>query len=291
MRQLQLIHLYYYVCQCYDTYLCLHFQRQSNNSTPRFSDQEVITIYLFGLLNRRFTAKDTYELITDYWLSWFPHLPSYQGYNHRINALHWHLEVMVGHLTSRLSFQDCYQDVCLTDSLPIILSRRPYQAKAALALADKGFCSTKDLYYHGVKFHFLGLDRYGKMPLPEQMQFSPASFNDLTVLKTVLPSLNNRWVIGDKIFACTPLNEQLAAQQVEILTPIKLKKGQKRLDAADQYLSTYISSIRQPVESFFNWLIEKTQIQTASKVRSENALSLHCYGRIAAALICLVFNS
>ena len=192
----------------------------------------MITIYLFGLLNRRFTAKDTYELITDYWLSWFPHLPSYQGYNHRINALHWHLEVMVSDLLSRLSFQDCYQDVCLTDSLPIILSKRPYQAKVALGLADKGFCSTKDLYYHGVngvarRFHFLGLDRYGKMPLPEQMQFTPASANDLTVLKTLLPGLYNRWVVGDKIFASTPLNEQLAAQQVQILTPHQVEKGAK----------------------------------------------------------------
>jgi hypothetical protein len=93
-----------------------------------------------------------------------------------------------------------------------------------------------------------------------------------------------------------PLNEQLAAQQVQILTPIKLKKGQKRLNAAHQYLSSYITgppggSIRQPVESFFNWLIEKTPIQTASKVRSEKGLCLQGYGRIAAALICLLFNS
>jgi hypothetical protein len=238
--------------RCYDSYLSLHFQRQSNNSSLRFTDQEVITIYLFGLPNRRFTAKDTYELIQDYWLSWFPALPSYQGYNYRINALHWHLEVMVGDLMSQLSFQDCYQNVCLTDSLPIILSKRPYQAKVALAVADKGYCPTKNLYYHGLKFHFLGPDRYQKMPLPEQMRFTPASINDLTVLKTLLPRLYNRWVIGDKIFASRPTNEKAAAQQVEILTPIKLKKGQKRLEAADQYLSTYISSIRQPVESFFN---------------------------------------
>jgi hypothetical protein len=235
--------------------------------------------------------KDTYDLIKDYWLSWFPDLPSYQGYNYRINALHWHLEVIVSDLIHQLPFQDCYQDVSLTDSMPIILSKRPYQAKVALGIADKGFCSTKHLYYHGVKFHFLGLDRYGKMPLPEQMQFTQASANDLTVLKTILPRLHNRRIIGDKIFASTPINEQLADQQVEILTLIKLKRGQKRLDAAQQYLSTHISSIRQPVESFFNWLIEKTQIQNASKVRSEKALWLHCYGRLAAALICLVFNS
>ena len=291
MRPLQLLQLYYYVCHCYDSYLCLHFQRQSNNSSPRFTDQEAITIYLFGLQQRRFTLKDTYELIEDYWSSWFADLPSYQGYNRRMNALHWHLEVIVSDLINKLPFQDCYQDVRLTDSMPIILSKRPYQAKVALGIADKGFCSTKHLYYHGLKFHFLGLDRYGKMPLPEQMQFTQASLKDLTVLKTFLPRLYNRRIVGDKIVASRPTNEQLANQQVEILTPIKLKRGQKRLDAAHQYLSSYISSIRQPVESFFNWIIEKTQIQNASKVRSENALWLHCYARLAAAIICLVVNS
>jgi hypothetical protein len=184
--------------------------------------------------------KDTYDLIKDYWSSWFTDLLSYQGYNRRINALHWHLEVLVSDLIHQFPFQDCYQDVSLTDSMPIILSKRPYQAKVALGIADKGFCSTKHLYYHGLKFHFLGLDRYQKMPLPEQMQFIKASLNDLTVLKTILPRLHNRRIVGDKIFASRPTNEQLANQQVEILTPIKLKKGQKRLDAPDQYLSSFI---------------------------------------------------
>src|SRR3954469_25610080 len=122
MRQLQLICLYYYVCHCYDRYLCLHFQRQSNNYCPLFTDQEVITVYLFGLLQRRFTSKDTYDFMKDYWLSWFPQLPSYQAYNHRINQLYWHLEVIVGDLMPQVPFGECYSDVCLTDSLPIILS-------------------------------------------------------------------------------------------------------------------------------------------------------------------------
>ncbi len=43
------------------------------------------------------------------------------------------------------------------------------------------------------------------------MQFTPGSAHDLTVLKTVLPRLQNRTIVGDKIFASAPLNEQLAA--------------------------------------------------------------------------------
>jgi hypothetical protein len=111
------------------------------------------------------------------------------------------------------------------------------------------------------------------------------------VLKSILPHLQNRKIIGDKIFASTQLNQQIASQKLEIIIPVKLKKKQLFLEAADKMLSSYVSSVRQPVESFFNWLIEKTSIQTACKVRSEKGLWVHCYGRLAAALFLLVFNS
>ncbi len=71
-------------------------------------------------------------------------------------------------------------------------------------------------------------------------------------------------------------------------TPIKKQKGQKLLDSADRLLSSAISSIRQPIESFFHWLEEKTSIQMASKVRSYHGLMVHVFGRIAAAFFLLV---
>jgi len=40
----------------------------------------------------------------------------------------------------------------------------------------------------------------------------------------------------------------------------------------------------------FNWLIEKTDIQTASKVRSTKGLLVHVFGKIAAAFIHCIFN-
>lgn len=46
----------------------------------------------------------------------------------------------------------------------------------------------------------------------------------------------------------------LTQQQLNLLTPIKLKEGQKRLDAADKLFATYVSRMPQPIESFFNWL-------------------------------------
>ena len=78
--------------------------------------------------------------------------------------------------------------------------------------------------------------------------------------------------------------------------PIKKIKNRpeilnQRDKAADDLFSKVVSTVRQPIESLFNWLIEKTDIQRASKVRSTKGLLVHIFGRIAAAFIALIFNS
>ncbi|MBF0208164.1 MAG: hypothetical protein HQK53_14900, partial [Oligoflexia bacterium] len=56
------------------------------------------------------------------------------------------------------------------------------------------------------------------------------------------------------------------------------------MDSAD------ISRRRQPIESLINWINEKTGIQIASKVRSTKGLNLHFFGRLAAAVMMMIFN-
>jgi len=57
--------------------------------------------------------------------------------------------------------------------------------------------------------------------------------------------------------------------------------------AFNELFNKAVSSVRQPIESLFNWINELTQIQNASKVRSENGLKLHLYGKITVALMIL----
>ena len=64
----------------------------------------------------------------------------------------------------------------------------------------------------------------------------------------------------------------------------------KKFDrAANDLYSKAVSRVRQPIESLFNWLIEKSDIQKASKVRSTKGLLVHAYGRLAVAFISLIF--
>jgi hypothetical protein len=81
----------------------------------------------------------------------------------------------------------------------------------------------------------------------------------------------------------------LKAQQGRLIAPQKKPKG-KELTADEKYYNRLVRSIRQPIESLFNWIEQKTQIQRASKVRSSDALMIHCWGKLAVAFFLLVFN-
>lgn len=79
-----------------------------------------------------------------------------------------------------------------------------------------------------------------------------------------------------------------------MMTPVKGTKGEcqdnkNRDKASNDLFSTAVSRVRQPIESFFNWLIQKTDIQRASKVRSSKGLLVHLFGKIAATYINLIF--
>ena len=141
-----------------------------------------------------------------------------------------------------------------------------------------------------MKLHGIGFHRPGGLPIPEYLQLGPASEHDLAAQRQILGQMPDRVVFGDKAFCDMALETAFTQSNGELLTPVKHKKGQTQQDkqrhkAADDLFSKAVSSVRQPIESFFNWLIEHTDIQRAAKVRSTKGLIIHVFGRIAAAFI------
>jgi hypothetical protein len=226
-------------------------------------------------------------------MSWFPKLGSYQAFNNRLNRLGGAFTRLVEILLSDFQPEDCFPDQSLLDSMPIITCSGKRTSKVATEITDKGFCSTKGIYYYGLKLHLLGFRRIGKLPHPEQILFTPASVNDVTVFKEAWSGFENRTFWGDKIYFVNDLNEHMIKyQNSEILTPIKEVKGmeeviKQRIKAANDLFSTAVSRVRQPIEAMFNWLIHKTDIQRASTVRSTKGLMIHAFGRLATAFITL----
>jgi hypothetical protein len=293
----RLIALYLYVCGCYDTELSVHCQRFSNHHQVIFTDQEVITIFLFAMLeDEKFTIKQIHSHIEKYWLSWFPNLPGYQQFNKRLNRLAPVFPVLSSRVLSEAALEGVDWGTSLGDSMPIVLAQksRSYQAKVAPELCNQGYCASKKLTYYGVKLHTLGFRRAGALPLPEYLQLTPASQHDLNAMRHIFPQLSNRQLFLDKAYCDKELAEELIEQaQVALHTPRKKKKGEQDIGADGRLISTAVSRVRQPIESLFNWVDQKTAIQYGSKIRSTKGLLVHVFGRLSAAMILLclpVFN-
>lgn len=289
-KALDLIPIYLYICDIYEQELKYVCQRFSNNSEPEFSDQEVMTIYLFVMHSeKRFKVKQIYDFTDNYLRSWFPMLPSYVAFDTRLNRLSEAFKILSERIIENFQPSDCDFNESVLDSMPIITCSGKRNSKVAREITDKSYCATKDLWYYGLKFHALGFTRPNQLPFPEQLLLTSASENDLNLFKQAWANFDNRTFYGDKAYIDSVFISDMAASKNSfMLTPAKCIKGLpdilKKFDkAANDLYSRAVSKIRQPIESFFNWLIENTDIQRASKVRSTKGLLVHVFGRIAAA--------
>ncbi len=120
----QLIQLYLFVCQIYDTRSATCFQRLSNNKEPTFTDQELICIWFFGHLNDKFQKKQIYDFILDYWADWFPQMPSYQTFVYRLNLLEQSFQT-IGVVLFEAAHQSQTPELDhIIDSFPVMLAQR-----------------------------------------------------------------------------------------------------------------------------------------------------------------------
>lgn len=295
-KSLILVKIYLYICKRYEEDLKFCCERFSNNDQPNLTDQEIMTIYLFAIAEEQRTKVKQVHCFADQYLrGWFPELGSYAAFGNRLNRLSEAFKRLGVHLISEFRPQDTRSGNSLLDSMPVVTCSGKRSPKVAKELVDKSYCSAKRMWYHGLKLHALGFQRTGKMPFPEQLLVTPASENDLNVFKQAWSGIGDRTFFGDKIYIDNNFFSELEKENNSIMyTPVKAVKGQsdweKQFDrAANDLFSRAVSKIRQPIESFFNWLIEKTDFQNASKVRSTNGLLVHLFGKIAAAFISLIF--
>ena len=298
-KEYKLIAIYLYICDLYESALKYDCQRFSNNTKPEFTDQELMTIYLFaGYEQRYFQIKEIHSFAKDYLFEWFPKLPSYQTFSYRLNLLNGAFQTLTKTLISSFKPENCSDLFSIVDSMPIITcGGKNRTGKVAPEITAKGFCSTKNMYYYGCKIHTMASVRPGTIPFPESMIITPAEDNDLTVFKHAWgDNIVSKVILGDKIYSDKEYfnDNKRKSQDIEMLTPVKGIKGQteeikQRYKAFNDLFSCAVSKVRQPIESFFNWINEKTKIQRAMKVRSTAGLLIHLYGKMSIAFINLIF--
>lgn len=289
----KLIALYLLICRLYDTKPVLKQQRLSNNHQPLFSDEELLTIYLFGHMQGFTTQRRIYDYIRHHWHQWFPALPAYQTVNCRLNELVPAFELLIEELLAGGVWRIKATDDRLIDSVPVMLARgtRANRGRVAPDLADTGFCATKQQHYRGVKLHFVAARRIRQLPLPEKIHLSQASMHDLAALREASPSLPaGCGLFADKAYFHRETEEDCQQLGWFLLASYKRHRNEPEKEVPTLY-NRFVSAIRQPLESLFNWLIQRTDLQNASRVRSSQGLKVHCYGKLAVACLLLTFYS
>ena len=198
--ELHLIQIYCDVSHRYQSHLWMHCERMSNNSTPAFTDEEVMTIYLFSVQRKRRTVKEIWEYAHDHLLEWFPTLPGYGAYVQRLNKLSSVFPALLNAIVPTWDGLPGEKLIFLLDSMPIILAqgRRRFQAKVAGEVADCGYCASKNLHYYGLKLHALGIRQPGTLPHLEYLELTSARPHDLTVLERIYPYLWHGELYADK---------------------------------------------------------------------------------------------
>ncbi len=247
-------------------------------------------MYLFGHLQGFNQQRRIYEYVRRHWHSWFPALPSYQAFNRRLNLLAPAFEQLISTTLENPVVKLARTSDRLIDSLPLRLAKgtRSSTARVAPEVADKGFCSSKSSYYYGVKLHTIALRRTKQLPLPALFSLSRASQHDVSAFRELDPALGEGVLFADRAYADEETKTVLRERGTSLVTPYKRKRNEPET-AAPALWSRFVSSFRQPIESLFGWLIQRTNIQDASRVRSTKGLFVHCYGKLAVA--CLLLTS
>lgn len=293
-----LISTYFTVCN-YSSELSVHYMRHSNNDSPSFTDEELITIYLYCTTDsfKLHTKKQVYDYANRHLRSWFPQLPNYEAFNSRLNNLSSCFKLLAEKVSpliyeEKQAFQADILEL-IADSLPIMLAKnqRSKTAKVAKEIANLGYCATKNMCYHGLKLHGANLmAAEKKLPSMYCCVISQASEHDNTIFKeSIAPNCPNTKIYADSAYCDKATAPELLNLYAVTVCPIeKRKKGQVELFYDQKLQNTAISRVRQPIEGYFNWLIEYTDIQNASKCRSTKGVLTHIYGKIAASLVFLL---
>jgi len=293
-RDIFLIWLYIFIDNLFaQTELKLYTMRLSNNGHPYFSDSELFTCAIFAEVVGLRTKKDGYNYIQKHYLSWFPKLPTYEVYNRKLIKFHEALTYIFRVL--RNTYITIRQPIAQIDTAPICLCQAQHssKAKAAKPFVSKGYCAAKKMYYVGVKFQIIAQHRINQLPYPIDYHIETAKVHDLDIAKQTLPysDLEHIDFYGDKAYIDKNLQLELFDMKyVNLITPNKKKKGQHSLTLFEKAYNSIHSSIRQPIDTIFGWINEKTNIQNASKVRSIDGLFYHVNVKMVAALLMLIFQ-
>ena len=271
------------------TELSLYTERFSNNSVPYFSDNELFTCAIFSEMLGFHSKKSGYDYIKRHYLNWFPLLPSYEVYSRKLNKFNEALGYIFMVICKRYFPNNSKSAVIDTAPIVVCKAQHSAQSKVGKPFVDKGYCASKKMYYTGVKLQVMAGLQDRTLPFPFDYEIQSASTHDLNIAKQSLSEYNNLDVYSDKAYIDKDYQLELFENNnINLITPIKKKKGGADLTLFQKCFNYLHSQKRQAIENLFGWIVKKTDIENANKVRNIEGLFYHIHVKMVAALLLLI---
>ena len=121
----KLISLYVIISNEYQAIIQAHVESFTNGKNISFTDEEVMTIYCYGILRGYRTITAIHRYAQDHLRDYFPKLPEYAAFIHRVNKLSNGFIALISFLQTK-KIPEGDDSVYLIDSFPITLAKSNY---------------------------------------------------------------------------------------------------------------------------------------------------------------------
>lgn len=231
-------------------------RKHTPGGQPDFSDNEVITITLFGEMVFAGAEDKTLHFIRQYHWNLFPNLLSNNRFNRRKHKLGTTMEAMRCYLRDQWrGNHPLPKDVAylrLVDSAPIPMCTYTRGSRCQSVDIDWrdeffGVCTSKKMKFFGARCHILTtLDQ-----MIDTWLLAPGSYEDRKPLLSLLEGRQGLGIIGDKGYVSQDLDNRLWEMGEHLLLELK-RKNQK--DQWPQGIQKILGHLRHNVETAFSVL-------------------------------------
>ena len=189
---------------------------RSRGFAPGLSDAEVIAMEIIAEYQGIDADKAIWRYFQRHWLTWFPQLPGRSNFVRQSANLWQYKQLIQQQLAVRLgAFAD---DVHLIDGLPMRLCCVTYapRCQSFQGIASYGYCAAKDEFFYGFRGH-LNVSLNGVIT---GFTVTPANGDERVALWEISQGIQGL-LIGDKGYLSEDLKRDLAAQGIQLETPLR----------------------------------------------------------------------
>lgn len=231
-------------------------RKHTPGGQPDFSDNEVITLALFGEMVFAGAEDKTLHFIRQYHLALFPNLLTNNRFNRRKHQLATTMEALRCYLRDQWRRDHPLpKDVAylrLVDSAPIPMCTYTRGSRCQSVDIDWrdeffGVCTSKKMKFFGARCHILTtLDQ-----MIDTWLLAPGSYEDRKPLIPLLEGRQGLGIIGDKGYVSQDLNDRLWQVGQHLLLALKRKNQKEQWPSGIQKI---LGQLRHNVETAFSVL-------------------------------------